>query len=90
MSIPSNLCCFLLRRSRKIGETNISEVTVAYAGKNFGGGVQGRGSGLVGGAGGGAPRTPENFRKNCKKFLKKIAINVVFSPILQKNFKTIR
>ena len=42
--------------------------------KISGGGVQGRGSGLVGGPGGGAPRTPENFRKfaknpeeNCKK-----------------------
>ena len=55
-----------------------------------GGGVQGRGSGLVGGPGGGAPRTPENFRNFAKKFLKKIAKNFVFSPILQKNFKTMR
>ena len=49
-------------------------IAVAYAGKNFGGGVQGRGTGLV----------------ICKKFLQKIAKNAVFSPILQKNFKTMR
>ena len=36
------------------------------------GGVQGRGSGLVGGPGGGAPRTPENFRKFAKKFRRKL------------------
>ena len=48
---------------------------MAYAGKNFGGGgFQGRVSGLVGGPGGGSPRTPENFEnwkkipeENCKK-----------------------
>ena len=48
-------------------------------------GVHGRGFGLVGGPGGGAPRTAENFRNFAKKFPKEIAKNVVFSPILQKN-----
>ena len=43
--------------------------------------------GLAGGPGGGAPRTPENFRKFAKKFLKKIAKNAIFSAILQKNSK---
>ena len=47
-------------------------------------GVQGRGSG------GGASRTPDNVRKFAKKFLKKMAKNGVFSPILQKSFKTMR
>ena len=38
----------------------------------------------------GAPRTPENFGKFAKTFLKTIAKNAVFSPILQKNFKPLR
>ena len=44
---------------------------VAYSGKNFGG-VQGRGSGLVGGPGGGAPRTPENVRKFARNSWRKL------------------
>ena len=44
--------------------------------EKFRGGVQGRGSGLVGGPGAEPP--------------KKMAKNAVFSPILQKNFKTMR
>ena len=55
-----------------------------------GGGVQGRGSGLVGGPGGGGPLAAGECSKICKKFLKKIAKNVVFSPSLQRNFKTMR
>ena len=51
--------------------------SVAYAGKNFGGGFKVL-AGLVGGPGGGAPRTPENFRKFAKNFLKKIAKNALF------------
>ena len=35
-------------------------------------------AGLVGGPGGGAPRTPENFRKFAKKFIKKIAKKELF------------
>ena len=59
---------------------------VAYAGKNFGGGVQGRGSGLVGGPGAEIPGSRRIF-ENLKKFLKKIAQNAVFSPILQRKFQ---
>ena len=62
---------------------------MAYAGKNFWG-VQGSGSGVVGGPGGGASRTPENVRTLAKNFLKKIAKNAVFSPILKKFFTTMR
>ena len=47
------------------------------------------GSGLVGGPGVGAPGRRRIF-ENLKKFLKKIAQNAVFSPILQKNFKIMR
>ena len=57
---------------------------MAYAGKNFGG-VQGRGSGLVGGPGGlTLPRTPENFRKFAKKFPKKIAKMLYFRLFCKK------
>ena len=52
-------------------------------------GVQGYGRPRRG-SGGVAPLTPENFRKFAKKFLKKIAKRGVFSPILQRNFKTLR
>ena len=56
---------------------------MAYAGKNFGGfKVM---AGFVGGPAGGAPGTPENFRKFAKKFRKKIATNALFEHILQKN-----
>ena len=50
---------------------------VAYAGKNFGG-VQGYGRPSRGPGDGARPRTPENFRKFAKKFLKKIAKNALF------------
>ena len=60
---------------------------VAYAGKKFGG-VQGRGSALVGGPGGGAPRTPENFRKfakNSRRKLKKILYFRLFCKEITKS-----
>ena len=41
-------------------------------------------AGLVGGTGGGAPRTPENFRKFAKKFLKKIAKIHYFSKFFKR------
>ena len=50
---------------------------VAYAGKNFGWGFKVL-AGLVAGPGGGASRTPENFRKFAKNLLKKIANNELF------------
>ena len=62
---------------------------MAYAGKNFGGRVQGRGSGLVGGPGDGAPDAGK-FSKIFKKFCKKIAKTAVFSHILERNYKTMR
>ena len=63
---------------------------VAYAGKNFGGGsYRDRGSGLVGGPGADPPDAGE-LSKICKRFLKKIAKNAIFSPIFSKNFKTMR
>ena len=52
---------------------------VAFAGRKFGGGVQGRGSG------GQSPPDAGEFSKICKKFPKKVATYAVFSPILQKN-----
>ena len=60
---------------------------VAYAGKNFGeGGIQGFGRPRMG-SGGGAPRTPENFRKFAKKFseenCKKCTILAYFSKNLR-------
>ena len=61
---------------------------VAYAGKKFGGGVQGRRSGLVGGPGGGAPRTPENFGKFAKKFPKKFAKMLYFRLFCKKISKS--
>ena len=60
---------------------------MAYAGK-ISGGVQGYGRPRSR-SGGGTPLTPENFRKFAKKFLKKIAKNAVFSPILQKKFENL-
>ena len=41
---------------------------------------------LVGDPGGGAPRTPENFRKFAKKFLKKIAKRHYFMLFFKKNY----
>ena len=46
--------------------------------QDFGSGANILGVGLVGGTGGGAPRTRENFRKFAKEFLKKITINAQF------------
>ena len=57
--------------------------TVAYAGKNFGGGVPGRGSG------GGAPGRRRIF-ENLQKIPEENGKNALFSPILQKNFTTMR
>ena len=62
---------------------------VAYAGKNFGG-VQGRGSGLVGGPGGGAPPGRRRIFENLQKIPEENGNNAVFSPILQINFETMR
>ena len=42
------------------------------------GGAQGRGSGLVGGPGGGAPLTPENFRKFAKNSRRKLQTLLYF------------
>ena len=42
---------------------------------------------MAGLVGGGAPRTPENFRKFAKIFLNKIAKNALFWPIFQRKFK---
>ena len=53
------------------------------------GGVQGRGSGLVGGPWG-SPPDAGKFSKIYKKFKKKIAKTAVFSPILQRNYKSMR
>ena len=64
-------------------------VPVAYAGKNFGGGLKVGGPASKGVRGRSPPDAGE-FSKICKKFLKKMAKNAVFSPILQKNFKTMR
>ena len=60
---------------------------MAYAGKNFGGGVQGRGSGLVGGPGAEPPgrrRIFENLQKIHEENGKKCCIFDYFA----KNFKT--
>ena len=57
--------------------------------KISGGGVQGRGSGLVGGPGGGAPRTPENFRKFAKNSLRKLQKYCIFAYFAKK-FQTMR
>ena len=56
---------------------------VAYAGKNFGGGVQGYGWPRRG-YWGGAPRTRENFRKFAKNH-KQISKNELLSRIFQKS-----
>ena len=45
--------------------------------------------GLVEGPGEGAPLDDGEFSKICKIFIKKIAKNAVFSPILQRHFKTL-
>ena len=45
-------------------------------------------AGLVG-CPGGSPSHDGEFSKICKKYLKKIAKNPVFSPILQKDVKTL-
>ena len=58
---------------------------MAYAGKNFGGFKVGGSASY-----GVRPQDAGEFSKICKRFLKKIDINVVFSPILQENFKTMR
>ena len=47
------------------------------------GGVQGRGSGLVGGPWGGAPRTPENFRKFSKNSPRKLQKLLYFRLLCQ-------
>ena len=52
--------------------------------KKFRGGVQGRRSGLVGGPGGWAPRTPENFRKFAKNSLRKLQKMLYFRLFCKK------
>ena len=54
------------------------------------GGCSRQGVRLRSGSGGRSPPDAGEFSKFCKKFLNKIAKNVVLSPIVQKNFKTIR
>ena len=57
--------------------------------EKFRGGVQGRGSGLVGGPGA-EPHGRGRIFENLQKIPEENGNNAVFSPILQKNFKTMR
>ena len=54
----------------------IHTYAAAQPGFRFGGNILGGRPGR--GSGGGAPRTPENFRKFAKKIIKKITINAQF------------
>ena len=73
-------CPYLILQ--KIYQIILTWKAVAYAGKNLGGfKVM---AGLVGGPGGEAPRTPENFRKFEKNVLRKLQKMKYFSIFFKK------